>query len=467
MTSIRRQLLLALLSVITLTTLLGALATYRTARDEANAMFDYQLRQLALSFRDQVFQSGRQHDFALDGDAQDFSIQVWRPDGTRLYLSHPRHGLPDKTPLGFATIDTGDGKWRVFGMQQRGQTIQVAQPMHSRDELALAAALRTVAPFLLMLPVLGVLIWVVVGRGLRPLDAVARAVSTRTAVALDPLPENRVPSEVVPLVRALNELLERLQRALQAQREFTADAAHELRTPLAALSLQVQLAERAPDAAARAEAFGELKGGLQRATHSVQQLLTLARQEPGSGSNAGNAERPTGQVGLGELAATVIATQLPLAEAKRIDLGATASRGEDVVSGDEEALRILITNLVGNAIRYTPAGGRVDVAVAENERGVFIEVSDSGPGIPAEDRQRVFDRFYRRAQSGEAGSGLGLAIVKTIAERHRATVQLGEAALGGLRARVQFDRSAASSPPHAFPAAAPPAPPSRPPAAAS
>jgi two-component system OmpR family sensor kinase len=175
MTSIRRQLLLALLSVITLTTLLGALATYRTARDEANAMFDYQLRQLALSFRDQVFQSGRQHDFALDDDAQDFSIQVWRPDGTRLYLSHPRNGLPDTTPLGFATIDTGDGKWRVFGMQQRGQTIQVAQPMHSRDELALAAALRTVAPFLLMLPVLGVLIWVVVGRGLRPLDAVARA----------------------------------------------------------------------------------------------------------------------------------------------------------------------------------------------------------------------------------------------------------------------------------------------------
>jgi two-component system OmpR family sensor kinase len=188
MTSIRRQLLLALLSVITLTTLLGALATYRTARDEANAMFDYQLRQLALSFRDQVFRSSGQHNFALDGDAQDFSIQVWRPDGTRLYLSHPRDGLPDKTPLGFATIDTGRGKWRVFGMQQRGQTIQVAQPMHSRDELALAAALRTIAPFLLMLPILGVLIWVVVGRGLRPLDAVARAVSTRTAVALDPAP---------------------------------------------------------------------------------------------------------------------------------------------------------------------------------------------------------------------------------------------------------------------------------------
>lgn len=438
MTSIRRQLLLALLSVITLTTLLGALATYRTARDEANAMFDYQLRQLALSFRDQVFQGGRPHDFTIDGDAQDFSIQVWRPDGTRLYLSHPRNELPDRTPLGFATIDTGHGKWRVFGMQQHGQTIQVAQPMHSRDELALAAALRTVAPFLLMLPVLGVLIWVVVGRGLRPLDAVARAVSTRTAVALDPLPENRVPSEVVPLVRALNELLDRLQHALQAQREFTADAAHELRTPLAALSLQVQLAERAPDAAARAEAFGELKGGLQRATHSVQQLLTLARQEPGSGARA------TSAVHLGDLVATVIAAQLALAEAKGIDLGAAPGTDNDVIRGDQEALRILITNLVGNAIRYTPAGGRVDVTVGDDD-GVFIEVSDSGPGIPAADRQRVFDRFYRRAQSEEAGSGLGLAIVKTIAERHQATVHLGEARLGGLCARVQFDRSASAT----------------------
>ncbi|WP_291987190.1 ATP-binding protein [Candidatus Accumulibacter sp. ACC007] len=438
MTSIRRQLLLALLSVITLTTLLGALATYRTARDEANAMFDYQLRQLALSFRDQVFQGGRPHDFTIDGDAQDFSIQVWRPDGTRLYLSHPRNELPDRTPLGFATIDTGHGRWRVFGMQQHGQTIQVAQPMHSRDELALAAALRTVAPFLLMLPVLGVLIWVVVGRGLRPLDAVARAVSTRTAIALDPLPENRVPSEVVPLVRALNELLDRLQHALQAQREFTADAAHELRTPLAALSLQVQLAERAPDAAARAEAFGELKGGLQRATHSVQQLLTLARQEPGSG------ERATSAVHLGDVVATVIAAQLALAEAKGIDLGAAPGTDNDVIRGDREALRILITNLIGNAIRYTPAGGRVDVAVGDDD-GVFIEVSDSGPGIPAADRQRVFDRFYRRAQSEEAGSGLGLAIVKTIAERHQATVSLGEARLGGLCARVQFDRSASAS----------------------
>ena len=435
MKSIRHQLLVALLSAISLTTLLGALATYRTAREEANAMFDYHLRQLALSLRNQVFQNGPRRDFRIEEDAQDFSVQIWSPDGTRIYLSHPRQELPPQTPIGFATIDSGHGRWRVFGMQQGGQTIQVAQPMLLRDQLALAAALRTVAPFLLMLPILGVLIWVVVGRGLRPLDAVARAVSTRTPVALEPLPHVHAPSEVLPLLLALNDLLARLKRALDAQREFIADAAHELRTPLAALTLQVQLAERAGDAAARTEAFAEVKGGLQRATHSVQQLLTLARQEPGGG------DRPLAPVALSELVAGVIAAHLPLAEARRIDLGEMPTTGEAVVDGEEEALRILISNLVSNAVRYTPHGGKVDVTVGAGADGPFIDVCDTGPGIPVEERERVFDRFYRRAQNDEAGSGLGLAIVRRIAERHRASVVLDEAPLGGLRARVQFQRS--------------------------
>ncbi|HNC50895.1 MAG TPA: ATP-binding protein [Accumulibacter sp.] len=437
MKSIRHQLLLTLLSAITLTMLLGALATYRTARDEAHEMFDYQLRQLALSLRDHAFQNAQPREFGPDHDAQHFSVQIWGADGTRIYLSHPRQELPRQTPLGFATIDTGHGKWRVFGLQFGAQMIQVAQPMQVREQLALAAALRTILPFLLTLPLLGVLIWIVVGRGLRPLDVVAQAVTVRTATALDPLPIRGVPGEVVPLISALNDLLARLSRALAAQREFIADAAHELRTPLAALALQAQLAERAGDAAARAEAFGELKGGLQRATHTVQQLLTLARQEPGGG------ERQSTSVNLVELAVRVIAEHLPLAEARRIDLGATPTSEAVRVDGDEDALRILLGNLVSNALRYTPIGGRVDVSSGEDARCAFLEVCDSGPGIPVDERQRVFDRFYRRAQTDEAGSGLGLAIVRTIADRHRACVVLDDAPLGGLRARVEFSRSLA------------------------
>lgn len=437
MKSIRHQLLLTLLSAITLTILLGALATYRTARDEAHEMFDYQLRQLALSLRDHAFQNGQAHEFGPDQDAQHFSVQIWGPDGTRIYLSHPRQELPRQTPLGFATIDTGHGRWRVFGLQLGTQMIQVAQPMQVREQLALAAALRTILPFLLTLPMLGILIWIVVGRGLRPLDVVAKAVTVRTAAALDPLPTSGVPGEVVPLISALNDLLARLSRALAAQREFIADAAHELRTPLAALALQAQLAERASDAAARAEAFGELKGGLQRATHTVQQLLTLARQEPGGG------EQRLTSVNLAELAARVIADHLPLAEARRIDLGATPTSEFVWVDGEEDALRILLGNLVSNALRYTPPGGRVDVSSGEDAHCAFLEVCDSGPGIPEDDRQRVFDRFYRRSQTDDAGSGLGLAIVRTIADRHRACIVLDDSLLGGLRARVEFSRSLA------------------------
>ncbi|HCN67959.1 MAG TPA: two-component sensor histidine kinase, partial [Candidatus Accumulibacter sp.] len=355
MRSIRRQLLLALLAVITLATLAGALATYRTARDEAGALLDYQLRQLALSFRDPARYGTMRREPGSDEDVEEFSVQIWAADGTRIYLSHPRHELPHQVSLGYATVDTGLGKWRVFGLQQAGQVIQVAQPMQLRDQLALAAALRIVAPFLLLLPVLGVLIWVVIGRGLRPLDDVAQAVGTRTAVALDPLPVRHVPAEVLPLVVALNDLLMRLQRALEQQREFVADAAHELRTPLAALTLQVQLAERAADAEARAEAFAEVRGGLQRATHSVQQLLTLARLEPG-------ASEPVLQpVDLRQLAAQVIADHLPLAEAREIDLGAPPQQQPCIVSGEADALRILLANLVSNALRCTPRGGRVDV----------------------------------------------------------------------------------------------------------
>lgn len=435
MKSIRRQLLITLLSVIALTTLLGAFATYRMARAEADEIFDYHLRQLALSLRDQAYQGGFKRQYDIDDNAQDFSIQIWRQDGARIYLSRPQTELPNQAPAGFSTIDAGHAQWRVFVLKQRDLSIQVEQPMRIREQLALAAASRTVAPFLFMLPMLGVLIWVVLSRGFWPLDAVARAVTTRTPTALDPLPENRVPVEVLPLVRALNDLLARLQRALAAQREFVADAAHELRTPLAALALQVQLAERAEqagDAVSRADALAEVKGGLQRATHSVQQLLTLARQEPGG------VDRPMAAVNLGELVARVIADHLPLAEAKQVDLGATPASGEFVIGGDEEALRILLANLVGNAIRYTPPGGHVDVTVGDDGSGPGIEVADSGPGIPVEDRQRVFDRFYRRAQTEEPGSGLGLAIVKTIAERHRASVVLDQSALGGLRARVRF-----------------------------
>ena len=433
MNSIRRDLLVWLLAAVVTLVALTALATYRIAREEANELFDYHLRQLALSLSDQSFAGAalprKDEDF-------DFVIQVWSQDGIRIYFSHPHSSIPDQARLGFATVRTREGAWRVFSTQRGSKTVQVAQPMSVRDRLAFSATLRTLLPFLALLPVLAAMIWVIVGRGLRPLGQVARAVTSRSPSALDPLPERGLPAEVKPLVHALNDLLQRLKGALAAQRSFIADAAHELRTPLAALQLQAQLTERAQDSDARTAALTELKLGLQRTAHVVQQLLTLARQEPGG------AERPLAPVRLGELARRIIAELTRLAQQKDLDLGASAIDDEVIVAGDAEALRSLLSNLIENAIRYTPRGGTIDVAIGAAARVPFLEVSDSGPGIPVHDRERVFDRFYRREETAESGTGLGLAIVKAVTQRHGARVSLGDSRLGGLSVRVEFPAAA-------------------------
>lgn len=430
MNSIRRKLLAALLGAICVVMLLGGWATYRAARDEVGSMLDYQLQQIALSLRDQTFQSSAE---ALVSDGSlDYVIRVWNQTGLTVYYSKPHESLPELTKLGFSTADTSEATWRVFAIQYHGLTIAVAQPMRVRDRLAASAAWRTLQPFFVLLPVLGFLIWFLVSLGLQPLARLAQSVQARTPDSLSPLVETGVPEEVQPLVSSLNDLLARLKTALDAQRALVADAAHELRTPLTALQLQVQLLERATSMDERTTALGELQSGLQRAIHAVQQLLTLARQEPGA------AEYHFSPVSLAELIRQVVVEQTRLAEAKDIDLGVTLVDEAASVSGDAEALRILLSNLVGNALRYTPSGGRVDVSCGVEERRAFIEVADNGPGIPVEERERVFDRFYRRGSASEIGSGLGLSIVRTIADRHQAFVSLDDSESGGLRVKVVF-----------------------------
>ncbi len=431
--SIRRQLLAALLGTISLALLLGAFAIYRSTLAEVDDLFDYQLRQLALSLRDQAFHNA----FApATGDVAedfDFVIQVWSPEGVRVYYSHPHKTLPGLAQLGYNTIQTPEGNWRVFAAKLNSLVIQVAQPLKVRNHMALQTAMHLLIPLCALLPVLSLLIWILVSRGLAPLNRLANAVATRSPKALEPLPEQKSPVEVLPLVRSLNGLLARLAEALAAQKAFIADAAHELRTPIAAMQLQAQLVERAQTEEEAKAALDDLKAGIYRAGHAVRQLLTLARQDPDM------VAKPFVSVSLVELARSVIGDQIALAGAKDIDLGIAAVDETALVLGNTEGLRILLANLVENAVRYTPQGGRVDVFVRRQEDGsASVEVADTGPGIAIKDQARVFDRFYRGEATTEPGTGLGLAIVKTVADRHGARVELKNGETGGLRVRVVF-----------------------------
>lgn len=434
MNSIRRHLLVALLGAISAALLIGGMAIYRAALDEVDELFDYQLRQLALSLRDQAFHNAFAPPAENEEADMDFVIQVWDSEGVRVYFSHPHLTLPGLVKTGYATVNTPEGSWRVFSTRLYKQAIQVAQPLRVRNRMALETAVHVLLPLLLLLPLLSLVIWILVSRGLTPLNRLARAVATRTPQALEPLPIAQTPDEVLPLVHSLNDLLHRLSEAIAAQKAFIADAAHELRTPIAALQLQAQLLERADSAAESSAAIADLKAGILRAGHAVRQLLTLARQEPDL------AAKPMAAVNLAELARSVATELSPLARDKNIDLGLADVDEPASILGDPDSLRIMLANLVENAVRYTPRGGRVDVSVISAEQAVRLEVADSGPGIPAWERARVFDRFYRSEQASEPGTGLGLAIVKAVADRHGAEIELDQAKAGGLWVRVVFPR---------------------------
>lgn len=430
MTSIRTRLLWALLTLVAAVSLLVGLLTYRRVLMETSTLLDYQLRQMALSLRSQVSLAPRIEVPPDQGDT-DYVVQIWDLLGARVYQSRPGLPLIDHETIGFSDMQLQHRLWRVYGLQTVDGVIQIAQPVRVRQSLASTAALRVAFPLLLLMPILGVAIVWVAGTALAPLQRAVLEVQRRDAGSLLPLGTGGIPLEVLPLIEELNRLLQRLDAAFTTQRAFIADAAHELRSPLTALRLQLQLFDRAPDEAARAAAREQLGAAVERATHLIGQLLTLARNEPRG------AATPLQPVLLETAVVSAITDTHAFAQARRITLGLDA--GPDLrVAGDLEALRVLARNLIDNAVRYTPEDGRVDVAIRQAGQAVMLEVTDSGPGIPVEDRERAFDRFYRRVGQSQEGTGLGLAIVKVIADRHGAQLQLADAPAGGFRITASF-----------------------------
>lgn len=440
--SLRGRLLGFVLVAIFLAAVLQAATAYRGAVQQADALFDDHLQQMARSLR-----SGVPLNLPLAENSEDegfdLYVQIWGQDGTQLFRS-TRSALPPRAVLGFSDVEAHGNRYRVYTLQTAFQTVQIAQDLDARAARARALAIRAVLPFALLTPLLMLAVWWVINRSLAPIERTRRQVASRAADDFSPLADKGLPDEVRPLVSELNLLFSRVRSAFDAQKNFVADAAHELRSPLTALKLQAQALRRSDeDPAAREAGITRLNQGIDRAIRLVEQLLVLAREE----ASAGQASVAREPVDLQEVIKLAIADVLPQATHKQIDLGLTENQAPQapqiarpIITGQPEALRMMLRNLLDNAIKYTPASGQVDVSLQVLQDQCILTIEDSGPGIAPDDRPRVFDRFFRADDvAPEPGSGLGLAIVKIIAERHGATIALDRSArLGGLKVELRF-----------------------------
>ncbi|MET0210943.1 MAG: ATP-binding protein [Burkholderiaceae bacterium] len=444
--SLERYLLVRIVAALMLGSAVVAAVVYATLLAQLNESFDDNLHNIASAVAGHHHSGGAlaaaPHPAAAASgsilghdDEADIITVVWTTDGQLSYTSDARVRLPFPSAPGLSRPMIGASEWVLFTSVADDGVVQAAQRVSARHLLAAEAAIKLVPPLLALVLVVGSLLTFALRRGLRPLDAAAADIAARTARTLDPIPLQRVPLEIEPLVNAINGLMARLSEAFAVQRRFLADAAHELRTPITALRLQLSLLKGSEDAAERDEATAQLAAGIARSQHLIEQLLQVARTE----RDIQPVEH--GQVDLGELAREVVTTFSAKAEALDLDLGAVV-RDDVRIDGDTESLRVLLNNLVENALRYTPAGGVVDIRVAALDGRPTLTVVDDGPGIGPDERERVFDRFYRgtaAAEGREDGSGLGLSIVRSIADQHRATIELRDATAGrGLDVRLTF-----------------------------
>lgn len=439
--SLKGRLLWFVLIPILLAAVVQAITAYRGALQQADAMFDDHLQQVARSMRSGAPLGSLSED-GVDDAGFDLYVQIWGQDGTQIFRSN-RSMLPPRAVLGFSDVEAHGTRYRVYSLQTPMQTVQIAQDRSARTARAQALAFKAVLPFVLLTPLLMLAVWWAIKRSLAPIERARRQLAGRAAEDFSPLSNQDLPDEVRPLVDELNLLFGRVRQAFDAQKNFVADAAHELRSPLTAIKLQAQSLRQTGhgndgDPAAREAGVARLNQGIDRAIRLVEQLLTLAREEAGTGQAA----PATTKVDLQDTIRLAVADVLPQAGLKHIDLGLADASGMAAlaVKGQPEALRMMLRNLLDNAVKYTPESGQVDVSLQAEAHQYVLTVEDSGPGIAVEERSRVFDRFFRVSDMAQApGSGLGLAIVKVIAERHGAVISLGESAqLGGLKVELRF-----------------------------
>ncbi len=446
--SIRHFLLISLLISITVASSITAIGNYLLDKRVTQTYLDGQLIKI-FSLIQLLNQSAKVNpnfkqlvtDFFNKKNSpvtKNLLFQIWNK-GTKTLLystSNATNSLYD-APIGFSDQQIQSITWRVYAANDptTATKIVVAEMYDIRNKLADDITLSNAYILLLTYPLFGILVWLIIGLALRSITRVTSEISNRASTYLEPVEATNIPIEIKPLVVELNQLFIRLKLAFERNKRFAADAAHELRTPLAALKTQAQVALKADNELDRHTALLKVLKGVDRSSHMVAQLLTLSRlgQE--------EALSDIKPLDLHKLASEILAYLVPVALEKRIEIELSPPPEDAIVLGNDITLGILIRNIVDNAIRYTPLEGEVKVTILTEEEHVILRVIDSGTGIPPELRERVFERFFRILGTTAPGSGLGLAIVSQIADLHHAEMRLDTPARGiGLQFDIIFPR---------------------------
>lgn len=412
--SLQKQLFVWLSIAILATSLLASGVSFWLAFTEAQKFQDDALRQAALLV--DTYKTPLDEERILESMDSDPKRIVVQPVIASPSALPPLLKIPNNLSTGYHTLEIEGLQWRVYIFATIiGQHIAVAQEAKVRKVMARESALMTLLPLLILIPILIIVARQIIKLEMSSLHTLAEFIDTQNEERISALPATKVPSEVAPFLHAINRLLERINQMNASQRRFIADAAHELRSPLTALSLQAQNLERTGSFSISKERLVPLKVGLDRSRHLLNQLLDMVRQQ----ASVTNLQ----PVDLGAVALKIIEEIMPIADAKKIDLGLD-QQAKVTIDADASAMQLMLRNAVDNALRYTPEGGVVTVRIDRENDDAILEVIDNGPGIPEAELERVFDAFYRLANNTQVGSGLGLAIARSIADQYKGSVSL-------------------------------------------
>ena len=457
MKSIRTFLIIVILSTVTLMAFLSALNGYRNSMAKAEQLFDSELADkshlLSLAFlahqkeiistqesvsliKDKPYQNGQ---MLIEDDF--FAFQIWRQDNLLLRSLHAPETAIAHFEQGFKFKNFLNHRWRTYSYYNKTSDLWIltAERTDIRYVLAENIILDSILPVVIMLPLLGILIWTIISYSLSPLRKLARELSSKRADDLSPLSIEKQPVELIQVVNSTNDLLQRLKSSFLREKRFASDAAHELRTPISAIKIHLHnLAATVPE---NEHSFLQLKSSVDRMEHLVEQILNLSRTTPEQYISRFST------IDLYNLAQEVIVREYPQFDKKNLQLALEG--GHCNIEGDDFALDVLLQNLLTNACKYTPDGGSVIVSIVENPDNIQLQVQDSGPGVPEEQYERLFDRFYRLNgdghDSGTIGCGLGLAIVQQIVELHNASISLAHSSFSsGLLVNVVFPKDVIS-----------------------